>query len=247
MWCDFLFPLSRGSLSSNCPFCSYTGVRSNFPVLKSLTLDVADRGCPAFLPQSETNIGVLAGCLQASFEALFNTCDPCSSSAGTRDKSAVYRNWTFVTALAYSTSKSAMGNRGRPVPRALPHKGHPYCRIKTLVLEVETESIINPPPWPFLSDLVQRLETSQFSALQEIQFVVDGSPFCLRGSARCAREHFESLIPAVLPADGASTGKTPTKCGALAEHYTRPGIMGDKSSLSVIFPADRAPVFSTSP
>ncbi|KAJ7765966.1 hypothetical protein B0H14DRAFT_3510113 [Mycena olivaceomarginata] len=47
--------------------------------------------------------------------------------------------------------------------------------------------------------------TGTFSALREIQFIVHGSPFVLRASARAARERFELLLLAILPPRATST------------------------------------------
>jgi hypothetical protein len=75
----------------------------------------------------------------------------------------------------------------------------PHCRLETLILGVETECIINPPRWTPFPQFAELMDAPQFAAVSEIQFVVNGSPFCLGGSARRAREHFESLPPATLP------------------------------------------------
>ncbi|KAJ6582363.1 hypothetical protein B0H19DRAFT_1061779 [Mycena capillaripes] len=75
----------------------------------------------------------------------------------------------------------------------------PHCRLETLILGVQTENIINPTPWPPLSQFAELMDARQFATVREIQFIVNGSPFCLKGSARQAREHFESLLPAIVP------------------------------------------------
>lgn len=75
----------------------------------------------------------------------------------------------------------------------------PHCRLETLILGVLPDSVNNPTPWVPLSELVDLLDTAQFATLREVQFIVDGSPFCLKGSARLAREHLESLLAAILP------------------------------------------------
>jgi hypothetical protein len=69
---------------------------------------------------------------------------------------------------------------------------------------------------PSFHNFVQPLNAPQFSTVREISFVVNGSPFCLRSSARHAREYFELLLPAVCPhgrtaAIYVSTGRIPTK------------------------------------
>ncbi|KAK7024712.1 hypothetical protein R3P38DRAFT_3269500 [Favolaschia claudopus] len=72
-------------------------------------------------------------------------------------------------------------------------------KIETLILGVETESWRNAPPYPSFHHLSSLLTSSQFSGIRDLQFVVEGSPFCFKGLARLAREKFESLIPSVLP------------------------------------------------
>ncbi|KAJ7358435.1 hypothetical protein DFH08DRAFT_802263 [Mycena albidolilacea] len=70
----------------------------------------------------------------------------------------------------------------------------------TLILGVHTDSINRPLQWTPFPQFVQLLDAPQFSTVWEISFVVNGSPFCLRSSARHARAYFELLLPAVLPA-----------------------------------------------
>ncbi|KAJ7909070.1 hypothetical protein B0H13DRAFT_2015263 [Mycena leptocephala] len=74
----------------------------------------------------------------------------------------------------------------------------PHCRLETLILGVETNCMIDPPQRTPFSQFAELMDAPQFAAVSEIQFVVNGSPFCLEGSARRAREHFESL-PGILP------------------------------------------------
>ncbi|KAJ7304625.1 hypothetical protein DFH08DRAFT_1089183 [Mycena albidolilacea] len=81
-----------------------------------------------------------------------------------------------------------------------------HCSLQTLTLGVQTESVTNPiypTEWTVFPKFVQFMDAPQFSAVREIQFIVNGSPFVLRGSARAAREHFERLLPDILPARAA--------------------------------------------
>ncbi|KAJ7813887.1 hypothetical protein B0H14DRAFT_2604556 [Mycena olivaceomarginata] len=72
----------------------------------------------------------------------------------------------------------------------------PHCRLQTLTLGVQT---VNATARTSFLQFTQLLDTPQFSALREIQFIVHGSPFVLRASTRAARECFELLLPAILP------------------------------------------------
>ncbi|KAJ7812612.1 hypothetical protein B0H14DRAFT_2605607 [Mycena olivaceomarginata] len=73
----------------------------------------------------------------------------------------------------------------------------PHCRLQTLTLGVQT---VNATARTSFLQFTQLLDTPQFSALREIQFIVHGSPFVLRASTRAARECFELLLPDILPA-----------------------------------------------
>ncbi|KAF7345581.1 hypothetical protein MVEN_01576800 [Mycena venus] len=75
----------------------------------------------------------------------------------------------------------------------------PHCRLQTLSLGVEPDTVVNPVPWTPFPEFAQLLDTPYFSGVRDFRFIVDGSPLCLRGSACCAREHFESLLSSIFP------------------------------------------------
>jgi hypothetical protein len=49
----------------------------------------------------------------------------------------------------------------------------PHCPLESLILGARTE--YNEAPWPPLSQFTELLDESQFAAVREIQFVVDGT------------------------------------------------------------------------
>ncbi|KAJ6616793.1 hypothetical protein B0H10DRAFT_1369737 [Mycena sp. CBHHK59/15] len=75
----------------------------------------------------------------------------------------------------------------------------PHCLLQEIILVVETDNLSNPPVWPSIGRLAELLDLAQFATVRTIQFIVDGSPFCLKGSARLARECFEPLVRAAIP------------------------------------------------
>ncbi|KAJ7446113.1 hypothetical protein FB451DRAFT_791506 [Mycena latifolia] len=75
----------------------------------------------------------------------------------------------------------------------------PYARVDTLVLKVGTDSISNPAPWNPITQLSDLLDTPPFASVRRVEFIVDGGAFCLKGSARLAREHFEPILRAAIP------------------------------------------------
>ncbi|KAJ6594312.1 hypothetical protein B0H19DRAFT_1094979 [Mycena capillaripes] len=74
-----------------------------------------------------------------------------------------------------------------------------HCQLETLILSVETDYMVNPISWTSFARFAELMDAPQFATLREIRFIVNGSPYCLEGSARRAREHFESIISATLP------------------------------------------------
>ncbi|KAJ6537246.1 hypothetical protein DFH09DRAFT_1324353 [Mycena vulgaris] len=75
-----------------------------------------------------------------------------------------------------------------------------YARVEDLILQVSTyHRCYTKIGWIPLSQFPEFLDSPPFATMRTIEFVVDGSPYCLKGFVRLFSDRFEPILRAAIP------------------------------------------------